>query len=87
MENGLFHSQKIYMKEFLKNKPIEIIFAVIGAIGGFLYWKFIGCTNGTCAIQSSWYWSTLWGMAAGYLLGDFAGGLIKRRKGKKSRDE
>ncbi len=87
MPNGLFHSQKIYMKEFLKNKPIEISFAVIGAIGGFLYWKFIGCTNGTCAIQSVWYWSTLWGMVAGYLLGDFTGGLIRKRKGKKNSDE
>lgn len=53
-----------------KKYKIKIIFFVLGALGGFLYWKFVGCTSGTCPIKSVWYWSTLWGAAFGYLLGD-----------------
>ncbi len=55
---------------------IKIVFATIGAVGGFLYWKLIGCKTGTCPIQSVWYFSTLWGLAMGYLLGDLLGSLI-----------
>jgi len=64
-----------------KNKKIrlKVILAIMGAIGGFLYWKLIGCTSGTCSIQSVWYFSTLGGMAMGYLLGDLIGGIIYKR--------
>lgn len=64
--------------DIIKQKRLSIIFLVIGAIGGFLYWKFVGCTNGTCAIKSVWYWSTLWGAAMGYLVGDFINDIVKR---------
>lgn len=59
--------------KFLKFK---IGFALLGAIGGFLYWKFVGCTSGTCPIRSVWYYSTLWGTAIGYLTGDLLGSFI-----------
>ena len=55
---------------------IKISFTFAGATGGFLYWKYVGCTSGTCMIKSVWYYSTLWGMAMGYLLGDLLGGFI-----------
>lgn len=54
----------------------RLVFTVIGAITGFLYWKFIGCTTGTCPIKSVWYLSTLWGTATGYLLGDIVGSIV-----------
>ncbi len=62
----------------VKNKilSLKIVFTIVGAVGGFLYWKLIGCTSGTCPIQSVWYFSTLWGLAMGYLIGDLLGGLI-----------
>lgn len=44
---------------FQKNK-LSIIGAVIGAVGGFSYWKFIGCESGTCKITSSPLNSTLY---------------------------
>lgn len=68
------------VKEILKSKRIQIVFFVAGAIGGFLYWRFIGCNSGTCAIKSVWYWSTLWGAAVGYLVGDFIGDFVQKRK-------
>lgn len=53
-----------------RDKRLSLVFLLIGAAGGFLYWKFVGCSSGTCPIKSVWYWSTLWGTAMGYLLGD-----------------
>ncbi len=68
--------------EIIKHKKLSILFLVLGAIGGFLYWKFVGCNSGTCPIKSVWYWSTLWGAAIGYLLGDMVNDFIKKRKNK-----
>lgn len=70
------------MKKVIQNNWLAILFTAIGAIGGFLYWRFIGCNSGTCPIKSVWYWTTLWGSAVGYLLGDFTNDLIKKRKKK-----
>jgi hypothetical protein len=71
------------INSYFKSKRLQIIFLLVGAIGGFLYWRFIGCENGTCAIKSVWYWSTLWGAAMGYLIGDFISDFINRKKNKK----
>lgn len=72
--------------EILKTKKLALIFLVLGGIGGFLYWRFVGCTSGTCAIKSVWYWSTLWGAGVGYLVGDMLNDVIvklkKRKEGK-----
>ncbi len=55
---------------------------IVGAVGGFLYWKYVGCLSGTCPIQSVWYWTVLWGSAMGYLVGDFIGDILEKRKKK-----
>ena len=68
------------MKNYIKTLRLQIIFTIIGAIGGLLYWKFVGCNNGTCVIKSVWYWTTLWGATVGYLVGDFIYGFIKNKK-------
>ena len=70
------------IKEVFKLKRIQIIFLLIGAFGGFLYWRFVGCTSGTCAIKSVWYWTTLWGAAMGYLVGDIINDIVQKRKKK-----
>jgi hypothetical protein len=50
----------------------------LGAVGGFLYWYYIGCNSGTCAITSSPINSTLYGgMMGGLLLNSFES---KKRK-------
>jgi hypothetical protein len=41
---------------------------LIGGIGGFLYYYFIGCVSGTCAITSSPYMSTLFGSFFGFFI-------------------
>jgi hypothetical protein len=46
--------------------------ALLGGLGGFLYWKYIGCLAGTCAITSSPLNSTLYFAFFGaFLLGSF----------------
>jgi len=75
------------IKEIFQSKRIQIIFLLIGATGGFLYWRLVGCTSGTCAIKSVWYWTTLWGAAMGYLVGDFINDIIQKRKRKKEEEK
>lgn len=41
-----------------------------GGAGGFLYYYFVGCQSGTCAITSNPWLSILWGAAIGYLVFD-----------------
>jgi hypothetical protein len=45
------------------------VFVVLGALGGFAYYAFIGCTNGTCPITSNPYISTGYGALIGTVLG------------------
>lgn len=71
------------MTEFIKKHLLVIVFSVAGALGGFLYWKFVGCQSGTCPIKSVWYLSTLWGLAFGYLAGSIVKDLLLKIKGKK----
>lgn len=40
------------MKKILKGWIWYLVGAVIGVIGGYFYWKFIGCNSGTCMITS-----------------------------------
>jgi len=75
------------IKEIFKSKRIQIIFLLIGAIGGFLYWRFVGCNSGTCVIKSVWYWTTLWGAAVGYLVGDFIGDFVQKRNMKRGEEK
>ncbi len=86
MENLLFlYSMEI--KEAFRNKKITILLTLLGALGGFLYWRYIGCLSGTCVIRSVWYWSTLWGAAVGYLTGDMLNDFITKRKKKAEEQE
>ena len=40
---------------------------MIGASGGYIYYLFVGCTNGTCSITSNPLNSTLYGAIMGGL--------------------
>ncbi len=69
-------------RSFFKRYLPEIAGAAAGAIGGFAYWKYVGCLSGTCAIKSNWYLMVPWGAVLGFLAGSVIGDLI-RKKGKK----
>jgi len=57
-------------KEFFKSwyfwKPFLAL--SVGGLVGFLYYFFIGCTSGSCAIISNPYMSILWGSLLGLFL-------------------
>ena len=55
------------MNFILKHK-LTIIGVIAGAIGGYLYYHFVGCASGTCAITSKPLNSTLYGAMMGGLL-------------------
>ena len=46
-----------------------MILAVVGAIGGFLYYRLVGCVSGACPISSNPYISTVYGGVIGTLIG------------------
>ncbi len=56
------------MTSWINKNKLSIIGALIGALAGFLYYKFIGCASGTCMITSKPINSTLYGALMGYLL-------------------
>ncbi|HET9746562.1 MAG TPA: DUF6132 family protein [Chitinophagaceae bacterium] len=56
------------MKNFLFQNKLLLIGIVVGGIAGFLYWKMVGCTSGSCSITSKWHNSTAYGAVMGGLL-------------------
>ena len=48
------------MKNWIVNNRLYFIGAASGAIGGFLYWKYVGCLTGSCSITSSPINSTIY---------------------------
>jgi len=67
------------MKWLLQNKLV-IAGIIIGAVGGFIYWKQIGCSTGTCMITSKWHNSMAYGALMGGLLFSFFQKPVKTNK-------
>ena len=56
------------MKKWFKNNLLVVAGVITGAVAGFLYWKYIGCASGTCAIASKPVNSSVYGAVMGGLL-------------------
>ena len=56
---------------------ITLIGVLIGAILGYLYYRYVGCITGTCVITSKPLNATLYGALTGGLL---TNSLIKKEK-------
>lgn len=52
---------------FIPKYKLTIIGIIAGAIGGYLYYHYVGCSSGTCAITSKPINSTLYGAMMGGL--------------------
>jgi len=72
------------MKEFLKKHLVTLLLGAVGAAGGFIYWKYVGCLSGTCPIKSVWYLSTIYGALLGVLAGGLLIELINKNKKQKN---
>jgi xanthine/uracil permease len=64
----------------IKKYYLQITGLVVGIAGGYLYFHFIGCRSGSCAITSNPYMSMIWGGLMGYLLFDMVAGYLKPKK-------
>ena len=56
------------MKFFIQKNVLALIGIALGLISGYLYWHFVGCNSGTCAITSNPRNSTLYGGMMGGLI-------------------
>jgi hypothetical protein len=56
------------MKAWILNYKLYWIGALVGSLAGFLYWKYVGCLTGTCAITSDPVRSTIYFAIIGALL-------------------
>ena len=54
------------MKEFILKNILGIAGVIIGSIAGYLYYHFVGCSSGSCAITSNPINSVLYGALMGY---------------------
>lgn len=52
----------------LRKYWLTLIGVTLGALGGYLYWRFVGCASGTCPLTSSPIYSSIWGGLLGGLL-------------------
>jgi phage shock protein E len=48
------------MKNWIFKNKLVLMGALLGAIGGYCYYHFVGCTSGTCMITSKPVNSTLY---------------------------
>ena len=58
------------MKQFLIKHWNKIAGVFAGALGGYLYYYYVGCVSGTCPITSNPYRMMLYGALIGYLVFD-----------------
>lgn len=56
------------LKKWLYNNILYLVGAVAGGLTGFLYWKFVGCITGTCAITANPVRSTIYFAIMGVLV-------------------
>lgn len=56
------------MNKVIAKNILPIIGIIVGGIAGYLYWKYVGCSSGSCAITSKPLNSTAYGAMMGGLL-------------------
>lgn len=56
------------LKKFVKENALVIIGVIVGATGGYMYYNYVGCASGSCAITSKPINSTVYGAIMGGLL-------------------
>ena len=67
------------MKQFILKNRLTLALVATGLLGGFLYWRFIGCNSGSCPITANWHSSVVLGGLLGFLIRDFFPGPGKKK--------
>lgn len=55
------------MKRIIKSRWFPVCGIILGAVGGFLYYQYVGCVTGSCSITSKPLNSTIYGAVLGGL--------------------
>ena len=66
------------MKQFVQKHKWRLVGILVGVVAGYLYWYYIGCSSGSCPIQSHWESSMFYGGLMGYLVAD----MFKKKEKK-----
>jgi hypothetical protein len=56
------------MKKWILLNKLMVTGAIAGAVGGYIYYRLVGCANGTCLISSKPFNSTVYFAVLGGLL-------------------
>jgi len=56
------------MLKLIQKYSFTLIGLIIGALGGYVYYYFVGCASGTCPITSNAPIATMYGSMMGALL-------------------
>jgi uncharacterized membrane protein YdjX (TVP38/TMEM64 family) len=71
--------------KFLSKYKLTFIGVAVGAVAGYAYYYFVGCSSGTCPITSHPFNSTAYGAIMGALL--FTSFKKENSNNKKFKDE
>lgn len=74
------------MKNFFLKHGLKIAGITVGALGGYLYYHYVGCVSGTCPITSNPYRMLIYGALLGYLLFDMFSPKNRSKKAIESTD-
>lgn len=83
--NLIWHYTRIMGNWPIKRFVILGLGLAIGALGGYLYWYYVGCYSGTCPITSKASISSIYGLVMGGLLASSVWDSVK--KDQKSNDK
>lgn len=61
-------AKQIDMVIFLKKNAWVLVGILMGALAGYLYWKYVGCYSGSCVITSKPVNSAVYGSVMGGLV-------------------
>ena len=70
--------------EFIKKHKYGLLLIIPGIIGGYFYWKYVGCASGTCPITANWHSMVFFGALIGYFTGDSIDDIKKKKQKKKN---
>lgn len=71
------------IKSFILKNKLMLLGVLLGGIAGYLYYHFIGCVTGTCAITSKPLNSTVYFA----VMGGLGFSMLKREKSKTVKGE
>lgn len=70
------------MKKLFKNNKLIVTGVLLGAVVGYLYYSFIGCSTGTCNITSKPLNSTIYFAVLGGLVFSLFKNEVKQKENK-----